>query len=477
MALAVSVVPDRISLAPGGSAKVQVAVVNSGTIVEHYAAQVLGLPPGQSARVEPPTLKLNPGQRGTMTVHLELTGPRPPSAGTFMLGVLVSSPYRQEVSRCEELALEVQPAPALSLRVRPEVATGGRRADFDVEVGNGGNTRLTVELSGSDAEQKVSTDFEPWRLVVPPGQVMRVALRASARRPLTGSDARRRITVVARSGAMEQNASVTLTQRPLLAGGLLRVTGALAGLAIMAGAIVGGALLVTKALGKNGKEPAATPAAATATPGASASASATTATPSASASASATASPSASPSQSQGGGPAAGEPVVLDFTQPPAGYPKANQTIPGTAYPGVILAAIPATTGDCKGVSTLLWATGQDASLGSFVAPGFIGEIKAGQPGAYCMDLPLQITPVKASREITVRVLGAAKTQQTSLPYLVKAQLSTGDTRTATNTAATGKPLSLTVTAPEGATITSAIVTGVPQHSGVLVAVTSVTLT
>src|SRR5918912_1647927 len=91
--LRVSVSPDRADTTSGAELTLDVTIRNTSDIVEHYVVDVLGAPPGASARVEPEVTKLRPGETGSASVRLALPERPPAPAGLYTLGVLVHSRY------------------------------------------------------------------------------------------------------------------------------------------------------------------------------------------------------------------------------------------------------------------------------------------------------------------------------------------------------------------------------------------------
>ena len=100
---------------------------NAGRQVQHYAACVVGLPDAGLSASEPELTKLRPGEDNTVRTSIEVPAQRGLPAGEYVLGILVTSPYDTTNSRCEELELEVTPAPALTAAVAPDLVSGGPR--------------------------------------------------------------------------------------------------------------------------------------------------------------------------------------------------------------------------------------------------------------------------------------------------------------------------------------------------------------
>jgi hypothetical protein len=338
-ALRVTVAPDRLDAASGESFDLAVTVRNTSDIVEHYAIDVLGLPPGANAVADPEVTKLRPGETGAATVRLTLQQDPPTPAGYYILGVLAHSRYREEVSRCEELPLTVRPEERVNIRVAPEVATGGRSARYAVEVANVGNTPLRLRLSSTDPERRVQSSFQPPGLDLMPGATAQALMSVSAPIPWS-KEVQRQLRIEAAGAGVEGTGAATFVQRPRFASKLTRVAGMLLAVLVLAGAVLGAALIARKA-----NEPPANPdAAASGAPdgGANGQQPGQSPTPPA---ASPTApggespSPGASASAPPGGGGPA-EPITIDLTGPPA--PQAG-LVPSDAFKdkGIVLAGLP----------------------------------------------------------------------------------------------------------------------------------------
>src|SRR5690348_3380543 len=100
---------------------------------------MLGLPEGSTVRTEPDVAKLRPAETGTLTVRVGLPVQPPAPAGTYVLGALVRSKYRHDVSRCVEVPVELASVEQITITTSPEVVVGGRAGQYTVEVSNGGN--------------------------------------------------------------------------------------------------------------------------------------------------------------------------------------------------------------------------------------------------------------------------------------------------------------------------------------------------
>jgi hypothetical protein len=341
-ALRVSVSPDRIEAGSGESFNVSVTVRNTSDIVEHYVIETLGLPPGAQVSCDPEVTKLRPGETGAANVRVTLQQDPPTPAGYYIVGMLARSRYRHDVSRCEELPLSVRPEERVAIRVAPEVATGGRTARYAVEVGNAGNTPVRLRLAATDPERRVTSVFQPSELDLPPGATGQAVLSVSAPIPWS-KETQRLLTIEAAGAGVGGTGTATFAQRPRFASKLTRVAGMLAAVLLLAGAVLGAALIARKA----NEQPAAAPSPAGApTPGGAPGNNAQ-ASPSAPPTATPTAPAGASPTADGGAGattaPPAGaaQPVTIDLTQPPGGVQ--NGQIPSDAFreQGLIIGGAP----------------------------------------------------------------------------------------------------------------------------------------
>jgi hypothetical protein len=240
----ITVTPERIALRPGESADVEVTIQNASPVVEHYSTTVVGLPSKELSSCEPDVVQLRPKEVGNVRLQVSVPEKGGLVAGPYALGVLVRSPYQREVSRCEELALDVQPAPSLTMAVQPEVATGGKVGHYMVSLANEGNTPLAVTLSGGDPENLVGFDIRPRELRLEPGMAASAQVTASAMPPLTGQDVRRALTLRAHAGEVVVERPVALVQKPRIKGGWMKIGALTAGLAVLTGATLGGAALI-----------------------------------------------------------------------------------------------------------------------------------------------------------------------------------------------------------------------------------------
>lgn len=388
----VAVAPEKVTVRPGEGTEVEVTIQNTGRSVEHYDTTVVGLPRDDLFGCVPPTVKLRPGESGTVRVTLSVPERPAPDAGLYTLGVLVRSPYQKQVSRCEELRLDVQPAPGVSIAAAPEVVTGGGSARYALQLTNDGNTPLDVTLHGTDPEGAVGFSFRPRSVRVAPNASAPAQLTVRAMVPWSGQEARRTLTVRAvATGDLATEKQLTFVQRPRIPSGPMRFVGIALAVGVLAAATLAGTLVRNASSNAKSGPPqnAATalpPGPPIVIPGTSAAAppaGTSSSSPAAGTSASASA-PAAVPSGA----------LVLDPAQPPDGQPPKDRPIPGDlwAAQGVKLSVnLEHAPPDCADATGL--ALRKSSVYGAFLT--------SARPAGtdLCNTLPLRFTfakPVKA---------------------------------------------------------------------------------
>lgn len=195
-----SLTPPVQPVKPGEAAEIELAVTNTGAVVDSFTFEVLG-DPAAWAVVEPSALSLFPGQsesakvRFTPPVGPRLTpGPRP-------FAVRVISNEDPTRPRVEEGALDIAGVPVLAADLSPRTgrARGRRAGKYQVAVDNHGNAPALVDLSGWDTQDLVDVTLSPPRIEVGPGAAVFATARTRARRRFwRGPGVLHRFTVAAR---------------------------------------------------------------------------------------------------------------------------------------------------------------------------------------------------------------------------------------------------------------------------------------
>jgi hypothetical protein len=399
----VTVAPEKVTVRPGEGTEVEVTIQNTGRSVEHYETTVVGLPRDDLYTCAPPTVKLRPGESGTVLVNLSVPDRPAPDAGLYTLGVLVRSPYQKQVSRCEELRLDVQPAPGVGVEAAPDVATGGGSGAYNLRLTNQGNTPLDVTLHGTDPEGAVNFSFRPRAVRVAPNASAPALLTVRAPAPWSGPELRRTLTVRATAGGdLSSEKLLTFVQRPRVPGGPLRFVGIALAVGILATATLAGALMRNVADNKPG-------------PGQSQGAPpnvgpplviATGSTPPGNGSSTAPSSPAGTASSSAPA-PVPSGASVLDPSQPPDGQPPKDRPITGDLWAAqgvrvsVNLEHAPSGCADATGL-----ALRRTSAYGIFLT-------SAGtQATNYCNILPLRFTFTKAVKSVHLTYETKGRTYQ-----------------------------------------------------------------
>lgn len=204
-----SLTPSAQPVKPGEAAEVELAVTNTGAVVDSFTFEVLG-DPAAWAVVEPSALSLFPGQSETAKVRFTppvgpgLTpGPRP-------FAVRVTSNEDPAHPQVEEGALDIAGVPVLTADLSPRTgrARGRRAGKYQVAVDNLGNAAALVDLTGWDTQDLVDVALKPPRVEVGPGAAVFVTARTRARRRFwRGPSVLHRFTVAARPADAESAAN------------------------------------------------------------------------------------------------------------------------------------------------------------------------------------------------------------------------------------------------------------------------------
>jgi hypothetical protein len=398
--LRVTIAPERADAAPGDNLQFDVTVRNASDIVEHYGVELLGLPDGATVRTEPDAAKLRPAESGTLTVRVALPVQPPAPAGTYVVGALVRSKYRHDVSRCVEVPIELAGVEQITVTTTPEIVTGGRGGQFTVQVANEGNSPVRLRLAATDPERRVTTRFQPPSVDLPPGATAQALLTVSAPLPWN-REKQRRLTVTAGPGgpgAPLGTSTATFVQKPRFASKFAKFAGVGAVVAVLAAAIAVPTLLSRRGDGGGGgggdkKDPAAVTAPVALPP---VSVAAGQAQPSAPATTTAAPSVAAPPPGDGGASPTvpadsaaasatAGEPPAatreVDLTTPPAGVVASDFFRPQ----GFLVGADPGT------IAVSGCADARSAAVVADPAGGkFLTSSTADDP-AKCHQVPLMI--------------------------------------------------------------------------------------
>ncbi|WP_204071981.1 zinc ribbon domain-containing protein [Planotetraspora phitsanulokensis] len=226
---------------PGGQARVRVTVYNTGTRVERFALAVTGTA-ARWATADPAELTVYPGAAATSTVTF--APPRGPGgpAGVWDFAVQAASEVSGGLRQSAPGTLSVARFHALTAALSPVAARGGSRTRQVLVLDNQGNAPEDVWLSATDPENE-----------------LRIALPASARLAPGKTEVAVQVGATPATFGLPKRVPFTITvtpsgERPLTVEGT-RIVAPRFGrwplivAPLVAAALVGGALALTRSTG------------------------------------------------------------------------------------------------------------------------------------------------------------------------------------------------------------------------------------
>lgn len=172
---------EELSVEPGATVKLTVAVCNKGDSAGRYALEIEGLDLEWCA-IPVPAFTLEPGQETRERILVKPPRSSESRAGVYPFIVTVRSlESGDKVSKQGSVA--VGGFNLLTIELTPKrgtVSPMGRSAHFVVMVANLGNTEQHVQLYASDPEDGCTYQFDEERLTLPPGAQKDVGLNAQA---------------------------------------------------------------------------------------------------------------------------------------------------------------------------------------------------------------------------------------------------------------------------------------------------------
>ena len=144
---------------PGDRARVRALIRNQSGIVDNYQLTVVGLPE-EWFSVLPDTVYLVPyGTGGTYEQEVEIHFHPPRSAEAeariWELQVVAHSKAQERTAATEPLLLGIQPFEQHETKVKPERASGRRKADFKVAVRNKANAPVYVAFARQGGRRRL----------------------------------------------------------------------------------------------------------------------------------------------------------------------------------------------------------------------------------------------------------------------------------------------------------------------------------
>ena len=151
--------PMAIGVHPGSRVRVLAMVRNQSGIVDNYQLSVEGMPDDWWS-IHPDMVYLTPfGSSGAyeQEVEVHLHPPRAPEAEAriWPLTIVVHSRAHDRTAATEPVMLGIQPFEEHSTTLKPERASGRRKAEFDVGVKNTANAPVLLAFEGTRPRQRV----------------------------------------------------------------------------------------------------------------------------------------------------------------------------------------------------------------------------------------------------------------------------------------------------------------------------------
>ncbi len=238
---------DEISVRPGESTSLSLAVENVSDHTESYTVIPAGLAAGWTT-VTRPNITLFGGSRDVIEVVIRPPAIHTTSAGPTAVAVRVIPQGSPDDATVAETIANITAFDDRRITALQPLQRGRRRATFEFMVENHGNNLASCRLHLVDASGRVDGNFDPPAVGVPPGSASLVRLKLTAKRSFFRRAERQLDFEVE---ATEQDHApatgrATLIQPPTIpAGTLLR---ALALLALVAAAVVAWSAIVRPAI-------------------------------------------------------------------------------------------------------------------------------------------------------------------------------------------------------------------------------------
>ena len=198
----ITVDQERLTLTPGQPTVVRAVLTNLGSIVDHVAVVVEGVPPEWVTGPQQET-QLNPGAQASVALNVLVLGPRGISRGIIRSRCGARSRDSPAESAVTDAQWTVLPFTAGSLTIEP-IRRGGRTgARFELGLKNDGNVPELFTLSGQDDEQLLRYGFEQTTVPLEAGSATDVRLMIRSNRRWIGPAQNRPFQVQAKpdSGA------------------------------------------------------------------------------------------------------------------------------------------------------------------------------------------------------------------------------------------------------------------------------------
>ena len=194
-----------VGVHPGDRTRVRALIRNQSGIVDNYQLGVEGLP-DEWFSVLPDTVYLVPyGTGGTYEQEVEIHFHPPRAAEAeariWELQVTAYSKAQERMAATEPLLLGIQPFEQHETKVKPERASGRRKANFKVRVENKANAPVHVAFAAKEADDACGFAFSPPAADIEPGETVETRLRVRPPKQIwIGRPHERRLDVQTKSG-------------------------------------------------------------------------------------------------------------------------------------------------------------------------------------------------------------------------------------------------------------------------------------
>lgn len=225
-----------LNVTPGGVESSTVRITNTGSIVDQFVLDVVGVLDGWVS-VEPAVFNLLPGDEGVAIVTFAPPRTSEVLAGEVAYAVRVMSREDTAGSVVQEGTVMVLPFAEIAAEIVPRTSRGRRKGVHELAVDNLGNTAFGVGLLATDPDNALRLRCEPASLVTEPGTATFVKITVKpVKRYLRGPDERLSFQVlVSPEAAPSVTVEAALLQKALIPKGVLLALGVVvAGIAVLA---------------------------------------------------------------------------------------------------------------------------------------------------------------------------------------------------------------------------------------------------
>lgn len=194
-----------VAVVPGQRGRVLAQVRNKSEIVDNYDVVVHGIP-REWWTATPPTVYLIPFGSGggfEQEIEIALHPPRSPDAvaGRHDLQIAIFSRAAQTEVAAAPFTLGILPFEQWAVTVKPQRASGRRRARYTVVVENSANASIAVALDAADDDGECAFKFDSVAVDAPAGSRKSTRLQASPPKQIwVGRPLDRRFAILAASG-------------------------------------------------------------------------------------------------------------------------------------------------------------------------------------------------------------------------------------------------------------------------------------